>query len=103
MTLQQVRAVAMTLAGAVEQPHFDYTSFRVDGRIFATAPPDGGHVHIFVSEQQRVLAVKLNPGWIEPLKWGKKQVGVRIRLADADATVVKALLESAWQAKSTRL
>jgi len=33
-----------------EEPHFAYTSFRVKGKIFATAPPDGEHLHIFVAK-----------------------------------------------------
>jgi hypothetical protein len=36
-----VRALALSLPEAVEQPHFDRASFRVRGKIFATLPPGG--------------------------------------------------------------
>lgn len=46
MTQDHVRAVALTLPEAEELPHFDRSSFRVRGKIFATLPPvaaDGVH------------------------------------------------------------
>lgn len=50
MTLEEVRILALALPETTEQPHFDYTSFRVKGKIFATAPPDGQRVYVFVPE-----------------------------------------------------
>lgn len=50
MTLAQVRRLALALPEAAEAPHFDYASFRVRKKIFATAPPDGMHLHVFVDE-----------------------------------------------------
>ena len=48
MKLAQVRRFAMSLPDVTEEPHFNYTSFRVGGRIFATVPPEGEHLHVFV-------------------------------------------------------
>jgi hypothetical protein len=36
-----LRALALALPEALEQPHFDRASFRVRGKIFATLPPVG--------------------------------------------------------------
>jgi hypothetical protein len=47
MKLIDARRLAMSLPPVTEEPHFTYTSFRVKGKIFATAPPDGEHLHVF--------------------------------------------------------
>ena len=54
MKLQQARRFALSLPETTEEPHFAYTSFRVRGKVFATVPPDGVGMHIFVDEDQRV-------------------------------------------------
>lgn len=41
MTHDELRAIALGLPEAEEQPHFDRASFRVRGKIFATFPPVG--------------------------------------------------------------
>lgn len=46
---EQARRFALSLPEATEEPHFDKASFRVRGRIFATVPPDGQHLHVFVA------------------------------------------------------
>ena len=52
MELADVRAIALGLPEATEAPHHDMTSFRVRGKICATAPPDEAHVHVFVDESR---------------------------------------------------
>lgn len=101
MTLDEVRRYALSLAEATEQPHFDYTSFRV-GKIFATAPPDGEHLHVFVDENEAKAAVAENPDVFSELWWGKRLMGVRVRLAAADPAVVRELLEEAWRNKAPK-
>jgi hypothetical protein len=100
MTLSQVRAYALTLPDATEEPHFDRTSFRVHGKIFATARPKEPHIHVFVDELDRNQAVTRYPDHIEKLWWGKKVVGLRIRLETAPVAAVKKLLLNAWRMKS---
>ena len=48
MELREARRFALSLPEATEEPHFDKASFRVRGRIFATVPPDGQHLHVLV-------------------------------------------------------
>jgi hypothetical protein len=97
-----IRKQALSLPEATEQPHFDYTSFRVGGKIFATVPPDEMHVHVFVAEEHRGPFMAMYPDYIRELTWGKKVVGLRVALADADAAVVKQLVSFAWQNKAPK-
>jgi hypothetical protein len=74
----------------------------VRGKIFVTVPPDQQHIHVFVSEQQRELALVTYPSFVEKLLWGGKVVGIRIALAQADSGVVKALVRAAWEHKAPK-
>jgi hypothetical protein len=100
--LADARRIALALPEAAEAPHFDFTSFRIRGKIFATAPPDGLHLHVFVDDVDREQALELHPEFVEKLWWGKKVVGLRLTLAKASTAVVKRLLASAWKRKAPR-
>lgn len=102
MTLEQARRLALALPEAEEAPHFNYTSFRIGGRIFATAPPEATHLHVFVAEEDRQGAIALDPHCTEALHWGKQAVGVRVALAGAHAGRVQALLRKAWARKAPK-
>jgi hypothetical protein len=102
MKLADARRIALALPEAAEAPHFDFTSFRVRGKIFATAPPDGAHLHVFVGDEDRERVLELHPEFAEKLWWGKKVVGVRVKLAAAKTAVVKDLLERSWQRKAPK-
>ena len=99
MTLAEVRDLAMDLRGTTESPHHRYTSFRVRGRIYATAPTEGGSLHVFVDEQDRERMVRIDPNAYQKLGWGKKVVGLRIDLGHATREDIQALLRAAWQRK----
>ena len=102
MTLDDIRPIALALPDAAEAPHFQYTSFRVRGKIFATAPPEGDALHLFLDDTAREQALALHVAFVEKLLWGGKVVGVRVALPRADARVVKALLRRAWEAKAPK-
>jgi hypothetical protein len=102
MKLGQVRRLALALPAVSEEPHFTYASFRVGGRIFATIPPDGEHLHVFVEEDERQLALALEPAVVEKLLWGQRIVGLRVRLGAAKAPLVRRLLEQAWLRKAPK-
>ena len=102
MKLGDARRIALALPEAAEAPHFDFTSFRVRGKIFATAPPEGGHLHVFVADEDREQALELHPEYIEKLWWGKRVVGLRVRLARAPAPIVRELLARAWKRKAPK-
>ena len=100
LSLARVHTLALALPEAIEAPHFQRTSFRVRGKIFATA--EGEHLHVFVGEEARSQALALYPGFIEKLPWGAKIVGLRIHLPRATEAVVAQLLRQAWSAKAPK-
>jgi hypothetical protein len=102
VNLTEVRRVAMSLPEVTEEPHFEYTSFRINGKIFATAPPDGKHLHVFVGDEDRELALLMEPGFLEKLLWGDKVRGLRVQLRKAKKPVVAKLLKKAWLRKAPK-
>lgn len=102
MKITDVRNFAVSLPEVTEEPHFDFSSFRVKGKIFVTVPPDEAHIHVFVDEEKRDLVVAADPGSFEMLWWGKKVVGVRVTLAAANSEVIKDMILSAWKRKAPK-
>jgi hypothetical protein len=102
MKLEDARTFALSLPQATEEPHFDMASFRVGKKIFATVPPDGAHLHVFVDEHEARAAVADDPRAFEELWWGKRLTGVRVVLKRADTQIVRELLEEAWRRKAPR-
>ncbi|MES2151124.1 MAG: MmcQ/YjbR family DNA-binding protein [Pseudomonadota bacterium] len=102
MKLATARSYALSLPEASEAPHFQYNSFRVGGKIFATVPPDGDSLNIFVGEALRAPLIAASPQAYLALNWGAKVVGVTVVLAQADAASVKRLLLECWRLKAPK-
>ena len=102
MTLNDARRIAMSLPEVTEEPHHESTSFRVKGKIFATAPPGGEHLHVFVAEEDREQALHVNPDCVDKLWWGGKVRGLRVVLQAAKKPVVAELLGKAWRQKAPK-
>ncbi|MFN0059915.1 MAG: MmcQ/YjbR family DNA-binding protein [Planctomycetota bacterium] len=102
MKFASVRRIAMALPEVTEQPHFEYGSFRVRGKIFVTMPPDEKHIHVFVTGEDREQALAMYADFVEPLLWGGKIAGVRVVLASASPTIVKQLVRRAWATKAPK-
>lgn len=100
MKLADVRRFALGLSDVTEEPHHEYSSFRVQGKIFVTVPPHGEHIHVFVNETSREQALALYPKFIEKLFWSGKVRGIRIQLAAATPEAVRTLIRSAWVTKA---
>ena len=100
MNADRVRELATSLPDVTEEPHFHFTSFRIDGRIFATMPPSGALLHVFVPEEERELAVAAHPDVCETLHWGKRLVGVKVNLKAADEGLVETLVRAAYDDKA---
>src|SRR5437763_15407987 len=98
--LESARSFALSLPATTEEAHFDMASFRVRGKIFATVPPDGEHLHVFVDEAEVHAAVAEDPAAFEPLLWGKRLRGLRIRTAAAPAGRIAELLDESWRRKA---
>ena len=65
-----VRRLALSLPETAEAPHHDMTSFRVAGKIFATMPPEGGRVHVFVDDDEVDAYCAEYPAAVEELGGG---------------------------------
>jgi hypothetical protein len=102
MKLEQARRFATSLPSVSEEPHFSSSSFRIGGKIFATVPPEGRHLHVFVEEEQRQWALAVAPESVEKLLWGEKVVGLRVALAQSKLPLVERLLEQAWLRKAPK-
>jgi hypothetical protein len=95
-----VRRLALSLPEAAEEPHHDMTSFRVRGKIFATVPPEGDRVHIFIATDDVAAYRAEYPGQVEELRWGSKLRGCRVQLATATAPLLTELLTEAWRRRA---
>lgn len=102
MKIAAVRRYALSLPQTTEEPHFDFASFRVRGKIYATVPPGETHLHVFVDEVDRERYVAMFPDAYAPLVWGKKTMGVRVTLAGARDADVRELLQAAWQRRAPK-
>ena len=102
MKLAAVRVLAFSLPEVTEEPHHQFGSFRVRGKIFITMPPDQQHIHVFVSEEHREQALALYPEFAEKLLWGGKVVGLRVSLIGAKASAIKLLVRQAWEYKAPK-
>jgi hypothetical protein len=96
MKLDPIRKFALSIEAVTEKPHHHFSSFRVRGKIFVTIPAGEEHLHVFVDEPAREVAVAMYPEFTEKLLWGGKVVGIRVNLADAKPSVVKSLVECAY-------
>ena len=102
MKIADVRRFALSLPEVTEEPHFDYASFRVKGKIFATVPPEEKFLHVFVDGEELELMPTVRPNAYEKLFWGKRVAYLRVTLAAAKADEVKALLRSAWRRRAPK-
>ena len=102
MELDAVRHWALSLPEATEEPHFDMSSFRIGGKIFATVAPEGSTLNVFVDESEIRAFVAASPSVFEELWWGRKLRGVRVNLSAASEAEVFELLEGAWRRKAPK-
>jgi hypothetical protein len=98
-----VRRFALSLPDTAEAPHFEFSSFRVRGTVFATVP-DNGHLHLFVGADEARALLHEGPATFEPIGRGKRinPDWIRVNLASADATQIRELLVEAWRAKAPK-
>jgi hypothetical protein len=102
MDVDAVRQFALSLPDATEEPHFHFTSFRINGKIFATMPPSNDLLHVFAPEDDREAAIAAHPEVCETLHWGKRVVGVKISLGRVSRSLVEDLLRAAYDSKSKK-
>ena len=101
VSIASVRRLALALPETAEAPHHDMTSFRVVGKIFATVPPEGNRVHVFVDAAAASYCAEF-PEAVEELWWGKKLSGCRVFLRRADRALVRELLTESWRRRAPK-
>jgi hypothetical protein len=102
VSIATVRRLALALPGTAEAPHHDMASFRVAGKIFATLPPDGGRLHVFVGDDEVSAYTAEYPAVVEELLWGARRRGCRVLLGKATAALVRELLTESWRGKAPK-
>jgi len=102
MRLDTARRFALSLPDTTEEPHFEKSSFRVKGKVFATVPEGGKLLHVAVEPDEGALLVDEQPEVFEAIRWGKQDRTdwIRVHLAKADRAIVQELLEEAWRRKA---
>ncbi|HWA04945.1 MAG TPA: MmcQ/YjbR family DNA-binding protein [Ignavibacteria bacterium] len=68
------RELALSMPNAVELPHFDKASFRVNKKIFATLNTERNIATIKLNAVDQNVFASVNPGIIYPVpnKWGQQ-------------------------------
>jgi hypothetical protein len=102
VTTATLRRLALALPEATEEPHHDMTSFRVGGKIFATVPPEGDRVHVFISPDEVPAYCAEYPGHVEELRWGQRVRGCRVPLKTATSPLLRELLGEAWRRRAPK-
>ncbi|HEX2583875.1 MAG TPA: MmcQ/YjbR family DNA-binding protein [Steroidobacteraceae bacterium] len=102
MKLGVIRNYALSLPETTEEPHHQFSSYRVRKKIFVTIPPEEDRIHAFVTEHCREQALALYADFVEKLHWGGKVVGIKIILQRANASAVKDLVLEAWKHKAPK-
>jgi hypothetical protein len=102
--LAAARRFALSFPDTTEEPHFEKSSFRVKGKIFATVPEGGKHLHLHVGADEASALVAEDPAAFEEIVWGKKTKSdwVRVHLDAADEAQVRELLEDGWRRKAPK-
>lgn len=97
MTQEDIRALAMTLAQAEEQPHFYRPSFRVHGKIFATLPADGERIVLKLALEVQESARQSSPEGVMPSKLLSRHGWTQLKLAAIPAAEMSDLVRHAWR------
>ncbi|MEM7459823.1 MAG: MmcQ/YjbR family DNA-binding protein [Pseudomonadota bacterium] len=101
MTVDEFRAMALSLPQAIEKPHFDRASFRVDaprGKTIATLLEADASANVFLTVEEQEMLIGAEPGIFSkvPNKWGDKGA-TTIALAAVDATTALSALKMSWR------
>ena len=101
ITPANLRKAALALPPALERPHVDWASFRVDapkGKIFCTLPPHHEFSNVFLTVDEQRMLCEAEPDIFFPVpnKWGEKGA-TSIRLKACDATTLRSALLMSWR------
>ena len=107
-TQADIRALALSLPEAVEQPHFDRPSFRVRGKIFATLPGPKfeGDQRVFLLRiplpLKEALTVSDADSMVSPGNWERQGI-MHIAIARMDWDKLGGLVRLAWRQAAPKM
>ena len=101
MTVDEFRTLALTFPKAIEKPHFNRASFRVDvnrGKVFATLLETEATANIFLSVEEQEILIASEPSVFSkvPNKWGDKGA-TTIALENSDEITARSALKMSWR------
>lgn len=101
MTVDEFRALALSLPHTIETPHFERASFRVDaprGKIIATLLAAEATANVFLTVAEQTLLIDAEPAIFSkvPNKWGDKGA-TTIALAAVDPATALSALKMSWR------
>ena len=98
MTPAQFRKLALSMPDAHEEPHFDRASFRIGTKIFATMLEKDATAMVRVSPlEELMLLLEGQPEVFFSFGgWTTKNCSLGIRLAKADAALLRELMIGSW-------
>ena len=97
VAVAEFRRLALSLPEAIEAPHFDATSFRVNKKIFATLGEAAGRAVVKLTREQQEMMSAAEPKVFAPVpSWGKHG-WTYLHLANADADIVRSALTTSWR------
>jgi len=101
MTVDEFRALALSLPKAIEKPHFDRASFRVDaprGKTIATLLEADASANVFLSVEEQEMLIAAEPAIFSkvPNKWGDKGA-TTIKLETVDEPTALSALKMSWR------
>jgi hypothetical protein len=99
VSVDEARAIALSMPDAIEQDHHGRPSFRVRGKIFATLW-DEDRMNVMLDEGGIRTAVADAPETCIEVWWGKRLAAVGVSLSRVGRTLLTELLTDAWEERS---
>lgn len=101
MTVDEFRTLALSLPHAIEKPHFERASFRVDaprGKTIATLLEQDASANVFLTIEEQELLIGAEPNIFSkvPNKWGDKGA-TTMTLSEVDQTTALSALKMSWR------
>jgi hypothetical protein len=91
-----VRRLALAMPEATETPHFERTSFRVRGKIFATMTEGGGAANLALPPELAASVLETDPAAVAPITSGAIMGWVRVDLDRIAPGLLASLVAAAW-------
>jgi hypothetical protein len=103
VTIEEFRQLALSLPGAIELPHFELTSFRVNKKIFATLDAQNHRACLMLSAIEQSVFTTQDKAIIYPVpnKWGQ-QGATYVKLTKVHPDLLKDALTVAYEGKAAK-